>query len=163
MIKIATIEDIAIIRNIAYNTWPSTFGEILTKEQIAYMLDMMYAEEVLKNHIQNGTQTFLIYVDENEPQGFAAYEAMPHNGKLKIHKIYLLPSSQGKGIGKKLFSYLEQTAKDLNLLRTSLNVNKYNKAIHFYNKLGYQTVKTEIIDIGHGFIMDDFVMEKILN
>ena len=40
-----------------------------------------------------------------------------------------------------------------------LNVNKYNKARFFYEKLGFTIVKDEVIEIGNGYVMDDFVME----
>ena len=40
-----------------------------------------------------------------------------------------------------------------------LNVNKYNNAIHFYMKQGFTKVKDEVIDIGNGYVMDDYVME----
>jgi hypothetical protein len=39
-----------------------------------------------------------------------------------------------------------------------LNVNKYNKAKFFYEKLGFTITKEEVIDIGNDYVMDDYVM-----
>jgi hypothetical protein len=43
-----------------------------------------------------------------------------------------------------------------------LNVNKYNSAQDFYKKLGFCIDYEEVIDIGNGYVMDDYVMEKEL-
>ncbi len=93
--------------------------------------------------------------------GFLSYE-LNYKGvpKTKIHKIYLLPASQGKGVGKQLIEAVTDRAKAEHNDTLSLNVNRHNKAIRFYERLGFTHVASETIDIGNGFIMDDYVMEK---
>lgn len=165
MIKIipASIDDLEIVRDIAYKTWPVCYGEILSNEQMTYMLDTFYSLESLKqNFIEKNHQFILVY--ENEiPLGFASYE---HNykgeNKTRLHKIYMLPETQGKGIGLKLINHVEILAKENDAVAISLNVNKYNKAQDFYKKNGFTVVADEVIEIGNGYIMDDFRMEKEL-
>ncbi len=162
----ATEHDLPIIRDIAHKTWPDTFAEILSPTQIRYMLDMMYGLDVLKTQINEKKHVFLLAQDDESKEylGFVSYE-FDYKGqsKTKIHKIYLLPESQGKGVGRLLIDNVAELARQQNNNRLSLNVNKHNKAIQFYERMGFTIVDTETIDIGNGFIMDDLVMEKPVN
>ncbi len=159
-IRIATEKDFIKIQEIAHKTWPSTFGEILTKIQIDYMLDMFYNLNSLKKQTEESKNVFLLISENGNDLGFISYELNYKNSiKTKIHKIYLLPESQGKGAGKILIQRVKEIAQLNNNQALILNVNKYNKAISFYEKLGFKIVQSEKIDIGQGFIMDDYVME----
>jgi ribosomal protein S18 acetylase RimI-like enzyme len=40
-----------------------------------------------------------------------------------------------------------------------VNVNRHNKALHFYEKYGFKIIREEDIDIGEGYFMNDYVME----
>ena len=94
--------DVFRIKAIAELTWPETFKEILTNEQIRYMLDWMYSLDILSYQIENGHK-FYILIDDGNDLGFIGIELnCPTIGNAKIHKIYVLPESQGKGIGDKL-------------------------------------------------------------
>ena len=162
----ATEQDLFIIRNIAHETWPSTFKEILSPAQITYMLDMMYSLNALKTQINDNNHVFLLAQDDetNEYLGYISYEVdYKRQPKTKIHKIYLLPASQGKGVGRLLIDKVAELAINQTNSRLALNVNRYNKAIQFYERMGFVIVDTETIDIGDGFLMEDFVMEKPLN
>lgn len=162
----ATEQDLPIIRTIAHQTWPSTFGEILSPAQISYMLEMMYSLDALTNQIKNKNHVFLLAQDleTKEYFGYASYE-FDYKGqaKTKIHKIYLLPASQDKGVGRLLIDKVAELATNHANPALVLNVNRYNKAIQFYERMGFTVVDTETIDIGDGFLMEDFVMEKPLN
>jgi diamine N-acetyltransferase len=152
--------ELTIVKELAYAIWPSAYGEILSSEQLSYMLDMFYSEAALKQQMEEKKHVF--YVIQNDAEkfvGFVAYEinCVPH--KTKIHKIYVLPETQGTGVGKLLFNLVVEKAKESNQKAVFLNVNKYNKAKQFYEKLGFKITKEEVIDIGNNFIMDDFVME----
>ncbi|GAB3805810.1 GNAT family N-acetyltransferase [Spirosoma humi] len=162
----ATEQDLPIIRAIAYQTWPATFGEILSPAQIDYMLNMMYSPDALTTQIRDKNHVFLLAQDEDSQEhlGFISYEFDYKNqSKTKIHKLYLLPASQGKGVGRLLIDKVATLAIDQANSSLSLNVNKYNKAIQFYERMGFTTVDTETIDIGEGFLMEDYIMEKPLN
>lgn len=155
----AKTEDLIQIQSIAHRTWPHTFGAILTPEQIDYMLNWMYDLKNLEKQLNAGHQFFLAE-DSDETLGFIGIEPNYEPGKLKIHKIYILPSAQGKGVGKKLFSKIREVAKENRQKTLTLNVNKENKpAIDFYLHSGFKEVKREVIDIGNGYVMDDIVFE----
>ncbi|MVM32682.1 GNAT family N-acetyltransferase [Spirosoma sp. HMF4905] len=162
----ATEQDLPLIRDIAYQTWPNTFGEILSPNQISYMLEMMYSLGSLNAQINEKKHVFLLAkdTDSDEYLGYVSYE-LDYTGQslTKIHKIYLLPASQGKGVGRLLIDQVASIAIRNNNTRLGLNVNRYNKAIQFYERMGFLVVGKEDIDIGDGFLMEDFVMEKPLN
>ena len=164
MIKIVSvsIEDLVIVKEIAYKTWPICYADVITVEQMNYMLNQFYGLDSLSKSIENGHR-FLLANDDNLILGFASYEHhCKGENKTRLHKIYMLPESQGKGIGQMLLNQVEDLAKENHSVAVSLNVNKYNKAQYFYKKIGFKIVADEVIDIGNNFIMDDFRMEKKL-
>ncbi len=157
----AKIPDLKIIQNIAYNTWPSTFGGILSASQIKYMLDMMYSMDALIHQVKEKHHKFVLAKEGKEFLGFLSYEVnLEAATKTKIHKIYILPTAQGKGVGKSLIQTAIEAALKAGNAYLFLNVNKYNTgAIDFYRKLGFSEIRKEEIAIGNGFLMEDVVME----
>ncbi|MBL8005292.1 MAG: GNAT family N-acetyltransferase [Candidatus Kapabacteria bacterium] len=159
-IRKATIEDISNISQIAINTWADAYKEILSDEQQEYMLNMMYSFDSLY-HQMNNSQTFLVAMSNEEIVGFLSYEVAYNNrNALKIHKYYVLPTMQGNGVGSALLKYVESIATSQNIEIITLNVNRFNKTIQHYLSKGFEITKSEDIDIGNGYLMEDFVMEK---
>ncbi|SHE66252.1 Ribosomal protein S18 acetylase RimI [Pedobacter caeni] len=159
----ATSSDYPLIQKIAHETWPDTFGAILSKEQISYMLEMMYSTAALTEQTSVKGHQFLLVKDETKHLGYASFE-LNYKGlsKTKIHKIYILPEAQGKGVGKLLMNTITGIAKENNNDTLSLNVNRDNSAFAFYQNIGFEKVGEENIDIGDGFLMEDFIMDKKL-
>ena len=157
---LANSAHVTIIKDLAYAIWPTAYGDILSSEQLNYMLEMFYSETALKQQMEEKKHVFyLAKNDTGKFVGFVAYEINCEPQKTKIHKIYVLPETQGTGVGKELFTLVCANAKKENQTSVFLNVNKYNKAKQFYEKLGFVITKEEIIDIGKNYIMDDYVME----
>ncbi|QOG01438.1 GNAT family N-acetyltransferase [Flavobacterium sp. MDT1-60] len=159
----AAISDIKQIQDIVHITWPITYGEILSKEQLDYMLDLFYSDEVLLDQYNKKEQLFYMIYEDQTNLGFIGIEHN-YNAKAvtKIHKIYLLPETQGKGIGKKVIDEIAELALDNNSTALILNVNRFNSALGFYKKIGFEVVDEVNIDIGKGYLMEDYVMEKKL-
>lgn len=158
----ANTTQLPLIAELAYAIWPVAYGEILSKEQLTYMLAKFYSLEALTDQLEKRNHVFLL-IEENERfVGFASYESNIENHKTKIHKIYVLPETQGKGFGVQLINEIETRAKNLQNDILFLNVNRFNKAQYFYKKLGFEIAFEEDIEIGNGYLMEDFVMEKKL-
>lgn len=159
-IKKNTDSNFANIRTIAEEVWPITYGAILSKEQLDYMMKMMYSTTSLQKQANEKGHHFILAFTDKIPVGFASYE-FNYNGTVatKIHKIYVLSNQQGKGIGRFLIDYIAKEARQNKQEALLLNVNKHNVAIHFYKKLGFLITSEEIIDIGQGYVMDDYVMK----
>ncbi len=158
-IRQANIEDASLIHDLAHAIWYPTYENILSKKQIDFMLDKMYSVEVLSAAIQNNTAFHLLYEEKNAV-GFIGI--VPKGELLRIEKIYLLPSTQGKGYGKQLIDYAAQEAKKLGLDTLELNVNRSNNAYQFYLKQGFEVIQE--VDIPYyEFTLDDYVMRKKLD
>jgi GNAT superfamily N-acetyltransferase len=159
-IRKATELDIDSIRDIAIKTWNVAYKDILSKEQRSYMLEMMYSESALKEQMSNG-HIFYIAEYEGNSAGFISCETeYGTENALKIHKYYVLPTFQEKGIGSALLEEAEQLALSTKSAILTLNVNRFNKAVEHYISRGFSIAYSEDIDIGNGYLMDDFVMEK---
>ena len=160
MIEKIDSSQLKIVQEIAEKTWPNAFGEILSKEQLEYMMKMMYSLDVLEKKLKSGHE-FYLYIENEIPLGFMGIENNYKGlNQLKIHKLYILPNQQEKGIGKKFIHFASEKCADLMIEILTLNVNRFNKAVTFYEKLGFKNVKSEDIEIGNGYLMEDFVMEK---
>lgn len=152
------------IRAIAEEVWPKTYGTILSEQQLKYMMEMMYNVASLQTQANEKQHHFIVAKANNKAVGFASYEFdCNQTSKTKIHKIYVLSTQQGKGIGNLMLDYIAKEAKKHNNMALFLNVNKCNTAQDFYKKLGFEITKEEVIDIGKGYVMDDYVMEKKVN
>jgi len=154
------IEQLPIVIDLTKKIWPVAYGEILSKAQLNYMVDKFYNETALREQIEVKGHIFYLAQDEDDKfVGFLSYEINCEPNKTKIHKIYVLPETQGTGLGKQFFELVKEKAIENHQKGIFLNVNKYNNAIHFYTKLGFTKIKDEVIDIGNGYVMDDYVME----
>ncbi len=160
-IRCATLADIPAIQSIARRTWPSAYGDILSAAQIEYMLDMMYSADALAEQMGPKSHWFAKAEWDGDVVGFVSFQNdYPASGTLKIHKLYVLPEAQGKKIGEDLLFYVRQCAVQFvpSQQAITLNVNKYNRAKSFYERAGFSVAGEEDIDIGNGFLMEDFIM-----
>jgi ribosomal protein S18 acetylase RimI-like enzyme len=153
-----------LIEQLAHQTWPTAFGDILSAEQIQYMLSWMYSPDAITEQVDQKGHVFLLAEDDaGEPLGYVSYELTVNEKPVtKIHKIYLLPASQGQGIGRMMIDYVAKQAEHVENVALQLNVNRQNKAVAFYEKMGFEVVGEEDIDIGNGFLMEDYIMMKRL-
>jgi ribosomal protein S18 acetylase RimI-like enzyme len=156
----ASADDIPLIRELTFNVWPQTYAAILSSQQVEYMLEQMYSEASLQKQMQEGSQFIIVY-DDQEAVGFASFqETAPQVWKL--HKIYILTTQQGKGTGKFVLDHIINEIKRKNAKALQLQVNRYNKARSFYEKLGFAVIEEADFDIGGGYFMNDYIMEKRL-
>ena len=160
-IKKAEIDDIPLIRELTFRVWPQTYASILSQEQIDYMLEMMYSESSLKNQMTEDGCRFIIVYENGNPVGFASYSE-EETQRWKLNKIYVLQNQQGKGTGKHMINYIIEEIKKQNANSLYLQVNRYNNAKSFYEKLGFAEIDFINLDIGNGYFMNDYVMEKKL-
>ncbi|RYE19533.1 MAG: GNAT family N-acetyltransferase [Sphingobacteriales bacterium] len=162
-IRKATENDVEIIRKLADTIWWHTYSSILDKEQIAYMLGELYSAEKITGQITDRTQTYLLLVADEQPVAFAAYSPREDFPDIyKLHKLYCLPQMQGKGYGKAFINEVIKQVTQAGKNTLDLNVNRYNKAKTFYEKMGFEVAYEEDVPIGE-YWMNDFVMRKNLS
>jgi diamine N-acetyltransferase len=161
----ASKNDISTIKELASGTWYATYGEILSKEQQDFMFEMMYSEESLKTQIEEKGHQFYIVFNDEKPRGYLSIEVESDN-LFHIQKLYVLPDNQKTGLGRYLIEKAFEICCELagnKPYSVELNVNRYNKAVTFYQKMGMY-IKTEgDFAIGNGYYMNDYIMRKDFN
>jgi len=161
-IIVVTKEQLPVVQDLAYKIWPDAYAEILSVAQLDFMLENFYAISALEAQFDSG-HVFLLAEENEEYLGFASYEVnFKEESKTKLHKIYVMPNTQGRGIGKFLLNEVENKAREAGNKYLFLNVNKYNKAQNFYEKQDFKIILEDVIPIGNDYVMDDYVMEKEL-
>lgn len=153
----ATILDIPTIQAIAEETWRPTYSHILTEQQTLYMLELMYNSGTLQAQIE-GNVSFYMVEESAESVGYVAFELISED-VVKLHKIYFRPDQKKKGAGRLAIEFVKNQARELGARSIELNVNKYNSAVDFYLKMGFTQQRDMILDIGQGYVMDDYVMQ----
>lgn len=158
-IRKATLDDISLINELACIVFPHTYKELLTEGQIEYMMDWMYSETNLRKQMtEDGHIYFIAYKDE-EPAGYLSIQP---EGEATYHlqKIYVLPHFQGMKLGKLLFNHAIKAIKELHPepCQMRLNVNRENKAVTFYQRMGMVKVDEGDFPIGNGYYMNDYIM-----
>jgi GNAT superfamily N-acetyltransferase len=161
IIRTASAADFPAIREVVHEVWPIAYREMISQEQIRYMLEMMYSDESLTKQIVEEGCSFIVYEVDSGILGFASYSAIEHK-LYKLHKLYVFTTSHGKGIGKTLLDEVKKRVASLGGNRIELQVNKKNVAQHFYLKQGFTIDRELVLDIGNGFVMDDFVMKLLI-
>jgi len=163
-LRLATSSDVSLIQEVAEKTWPVSYRGMISPEQIRYMLDRMYSREKIEAAINDPKQEFWLAEEDGKTLGFCGIEhGRPEPGFTRIHKLYILPDTQGSGLGKIFIEHVEKEARKHGNNKLHLNVNKQNKAVGFYQKHGFKIDYDEVLDIGNGYVMDDFVMVKKLS
>ena len=161
-IRLLQKQELFLTRNLAEKIWPSAYGTILSKEQLSYMLNLMYSIETLEKSFDKGNEFYCAF-DNDFPLGFLELEFLNEKtGSIKLQKIYVLPSEQNKGIGKYFLQLAILKAKNRGAKRIILQVNRANKAVGFYLKNNFSIINEEDFPIGNGYYMNDYVMEKTL-
>lgn len=154
----ATEGDIPAIIRIAEKTWWPTYSDILSGEQIKYMLNAIYAPETLRRQIVSKEQAYLILRDQQGAEGFASFALRGADTHVcKIHKLYVLPGNQRKGYGHHLICAIQDRLRRKNIHIVDLNVNRFNPARSFYERLGFRIIREEDVPIGP-YWMNDYVM-----
>jgi len=157
-IRDAGVADLTIIQNLAEKTWWPTYSAILTPEQIRYMLQTIYSSAAMEKVIRDGSQQFILLSDEHADQGFASYGPRKEDQTIfKLHKLYILPGNQGKGYGRLLIDEVCRRIEARGSSTLDLNVNRYNPAKTFYEKIGFTVIYEEDVPIGP-YWMNDYVM-----
>ena len=155
----ATTDDISIIRTMATVVFPHTYREILSAEQIDYMMEWMYSAESLHRQMTREGHIYYIAYEEGEPAGYLSIQ--PEGADTyHLQKLYVMPGMQGKQLGKQLFHRAMEAIRELhpNPCQMRLNVNRHNKALTFYQHMGMVKVDEGDFDIGNGFYMNDYIM-----
>lgn len=157
--RVETKEAIAVLAPLASEIWKEYFVLVISNEQIDYMLDKFQSVRAITEQITNqGYEYYLMNVNGSNI-GYLGIKQ--EEGKLFLSKFYIQKEHRGKGYASQAMELLVNLCKNRKLGTIWLTVNRYNDAtIAIYEKKGFRTVRTQVADIGNGFVMDDNIMEK---
>jgi len=156
----ATNVNYKIIAELATIIWTEHYTPIIGEPQVTYMLEKYQSAIAIEDQVENGMLYYLIE-HQNNPVGYFSFSK--NKEFLFLSKLYVLTTARGNGIGRAALSFLEKTAKELHLKKIKLTVNRFNtNSVKAYEKMGFVIVEAVIQDIGNDYVMDDYVLEKVL-
>jgi diamine N-acetyltransferase len=160
----ATDADLDAVAALARVIWHRHYPGMITPEQIDYMLARSYAHATLKRFITESGAGLDLARADGRLVGFCAYHPAEDADELKLDKLYVLQDFHGRGVGRRLIEGAAAAAQAQHRATLILNVNKNNaQAISVYLRNGFVMRESVVIDIGGGFVMDDFIMAKRLD
>ena len=159
-----TSESVAALCRLAAEIWRYHYPPIIGVAQTEYMLAQRYAPEVILAELAGGDIWWDTLSEEGEMLAFASSFRADRPGEIKLDKLYVHPQRQRMGYGGALLEHTCERAARLGLRKVVLAVNKRNViAIAAYKKHGFNIREAVVKNIGGGFVMDDYVMEKALS
>lgn len=151
-------EDIKKIAELANIIWHEHFPPIIGMAQVEYMVEKFQSYNAISNAVNNDGYVYYMAYFEGQ---FCGYIGIHADGeRILLSKIYIEKSFRGRKISKAM---IEHVIKDNNPTSLWLTVNRHNNSsIAAYKKMGFKVTDEQKADIGNGFVMDDYIMEKKL-
>lgn len=157
-VRKASTDDAVLIESLAKIIWNQHYTPIIGKDQVDYMLKKFQSNAAVKSDIKNGYTYYIAYLD-GKPQGYCAIKI---DDGVFLSKFYVLKEARGKGVGKAMLRSVKDYSIQHGAKRIWLTCNKHNSTLDIYKNLGYEVTKSIVADIGNGYVMDDYVLEKKL-
>jgi GNAT superfamily N-acetyltransferase len=156
--------ELPVVQQLAREIWNSCYPGILSDGQIDYMLTIWYQPDAMaREMVARDVWYALLEVESRGAVGYLSFERHPGSDVVFINKLYLQSSVHGLGLGAFALAWAAERARELGARRLQLRVNKRNAvAIRAYRRAGFGFVEDVCTDIGSGYVMDDFLMEKAI-
>ncbi|MGL5677974.1 MAG: GNAT family N-acetyltransferase [Cellulosilyticaceae bacterium] len=159
--KVIETDQVLKVEKLASNIWRQHYTPIIGEEQVDYMLANLQNAKAIKEQIkEKGYEYYLLYEGQQEV-GYIAIQCQ--EDAIFLSKLYIEETARGKGVGSYAFNWVENMGKERGYVSIWLTVNRNNTdSITIYTRKGFKKIREEQADIGAGFIMDDYIMEKSL-
>ena len=158
-------QQFGLLRELAGVIWRQHYAGMIPAAQIDSMLAGRLSDEALLQQTRARDKWLWLMRASDVCVGYCGHELAPGDGvtpaAMKLGQLYVLPSHRGTGLGGFMLSHVEAQAREHGRRLLVLQVNKRNEsAFGFYRAMGFQVVREAVFDIGGGFVMDDYIMEK---
>lgn len=130
------------------------YDPLLGEEQNDYMIAMFQSEQSIARQLCDGKRYYFARYDGEDIGFFCFY---PRGEAMYLSKLYLRRDMRGRGYARPMLALIAEESKKCGLYAIELNVNKHNRSKEIYERLGFVRIKSEKIDIGSGYYMDDYV------
>jgi len=162
LIEVHTEAQIADVAHLAREIWQEHYVPIIGQEQVDYMLGKFQSEQAITEQIADAYEYYIVTHHEKSV-GYTAVVPKVSEASLMISKIYVKKSARGHGLGQKMIEFVEDLCRNLHIKKMWLTVNKNNShSIAWYSRMDFTNTGPILQDIGGGFVMDDFRMEKTI-
>ncbi len=165
-VPVTTPQQFDVVAGLAREIWYEYYVPLIGRAQVDYMVSKFQSSGAMQQQLREGYEYFLVRRGPTERDGrdigYCAVQPQPADGSLFLSKLYLLRDDRGAGTGRVCMEFIEQLARRRGLRLLWLTVNKGNPAVKAYERLGFRIAADVVMDIGGGFVMDDFRMEKPL-
>jgi diamine N-acetyltransferase len=166
---VQTADELAAVAALAQEIWREYYVPLIGAAQVEYMVANFQSAAAMREQVARGDEYFMITRDTAGSSthrggllGYLAIHVDAGQQSLFISKLYLRREERGSGSGRRALQFIEELARARALQLLWLTVNKRNPAVHAYEKCGFAIAASICMDIGAGFVMDDFRMEKRL-
>ncbi len=159
LVPIVSEEQIHKMCKMANRIWSEHYSPIIGMEQVEYMLNKFQSPESINRQmiIENYRCYFLNF--RGIDAGYVMFKI--ENNAMFLSKIYIDKQYRGQKVGKNAVDFLADYCVEYDIDKIWLTVNKNNhSSIAAYEKMGFEKTDEQIMDIGMGYIMDDYIMEK---
>ena len=161
-LKVNDISEIESVTALAHEIWNEHFVPIIGQAQVDYMLGKFQSIPAIGEQIANGYQYYIVS-EGGQGAGYVAVVASPETSSAQLSKIYIKEEQRGRGLGKAAMEFVEDLCLKMGIRKLWLTVNKHNTgSIAFYERVGWTNAGPTVQDIGGGFVMDDYKMEKLI-
>jgi diamine N-acetyltransferase len=161
--------ELAAVAALAQEIWREYYVPLIGAAQVEYMVTNFQSAAAMREQVARGDEYFMITREPTagtpiggELLGYLAIRVDAREQSLFISKLYLRRAARGSGSGRGALQFIEEIARARAVQLLWLTVNKRNPAVHAYEKCGFAIAASICMDIGAGFVMDDFRMEKRL-
>jgi GNAT superfamily N-acetyltransferase len=158
-VPVQTPEELQAVADLAREIWYEYYVPIVGRAQVDYMVDKFQTPEAMAGQIDSGYEYFLVRKLQSDI-GYFAVQPQPEDHRLFLSKLYLLDRHRGGGTGRACIEFIERLGRERGLDLLWLTVNKDNPSVKAYQRLGFNIAAEVVADIGAGFVMDDYRMEK---
>jgi diamine N-acetyltransferase len=171
-VPVTTPPQLDVIAGLAHEIWYEYYVPLIGRAQVDYMVSRFQSSEAMAQQMREDYEYFLIQRGrvqhgpadgQGRSIGYCAVQSQPAESSLFLSKLYLLRDARGAGTGRECMEFIEQLARRRGLTLIWLTVNKGNPAVRAYERLGFRIAADLVMDIGGGFFMDDYRMEKSLH
>lgn len=164
ILPVNTQQQIEAVAKLASQIWHQHFTPIIGEAQVAYMLEHFQSAKAIQHQIAVEKFHYFSAQMDNQIVGYMAIILEPNQNRIMLSKLYVADKMRGTGVGKALLDYAEQMGQQTGKTSLWLTVNRNNHhTIKWYQRQGFSIIDEQQKDIGSGFVMDDYIMEKSLD
>ena len=168
------VQDQELLAEVAGEIWNEYWPQHIGQAQTDYMVEQFQSLSAIQRQMaEEGYEYWFLTVPQGQSDspwtapdgrpivGFTGGHEEPETNRYFISKIYLLASERGKHYASRVIQFYTALCVQRDLRAMYLTVNKGNQmGIRCYEAKGFKTIDAVETDIGQGFVMDDYIMEK---